>query len=112
MSASPHCSPARLVCLAIGFVFTLALALSINRTALVAQSPVYQLRLSPQDTSLNIDAKNYSGLQQLLTYTWPDNKIANAILLKFDFSPLPVDATIQDATLKLALIQSDATADG
>ena len=111
MSASPHCSLARFVCVAFGSMLALVVALSLNRGALLAQSPVYQLRLSPQDTSLNLDAKNYSGLQQLTTYTWPDNKIANAILLKFDFSALPVDATVQDATLKLALIQSDTTAD-
>jgi hypothetical protein len=43
----------------------------------------------------------------LNTYTWPDNKIANAILLKFNFSNIPQASTIIEATLNLALVQID-----
>jgi hypothetical protein len=91
----------------------LALILPVSFTVLSpaighAQS---QLQLSPQDTSLNINATNYSAQPLLTAYTWPDNQIANVILLKFDLSALPAGATVQQAVLKLALVESDATAD-
>ncbi|MGH3454699.1 MAG: Ig-like domain-containing protein, partial [Nocardioidaceae bacterium] len=66
-----------------------------------------QVSLSPQDTSLNIDATNYSANALLTVYTWPDNAVANAILMKFDLSSLPAGVVVQDATLLLALVQSD-----
>jgi hypothetical protein len=69
------------------------------------------LVLSPQDTSLSLNTKNYSGLARLMTYTWPDYKVANAIVMKFDLSALPAGAVIDDATLHLALVQSDSSAD-
>jgi hypothetical protein len=65
------------------------------------------LVLSPQDTTLSINSNNYSADPLLMTYTWPDNKPANAILMKFDLSPLPAGAVVQDAQLFLALLQSD-----
>jgi hypothetical protein len=76
-----------------------------------AQLPTYQLQLAPQDTSLNINATNYSAQTMLTTYTWPDNQMANVILLKFDLSSLPAGAVVQQAVVSLALVQSDATAD-
>jgi hypothetical protein len=66
------------------------------------------LVLSPEDTSLNINATNYSADPTLNTYTWPDFKAANAILMKIDLSSLPANAVVQDATLYLALTASDA----
>ena len=42
--------------------------------------------LSPKDTFLNTNKKNYATSTTLTAYTWPDNKIANAILMKFDLS--------------------------
>jgi hypothetical protein len=86
-----------------------ALASLAGETA--AQPPTYQLQLSPQDTSLNIDATNYSAQPLLTAYTWPDYQIANAIILKFDLSALPPGATVQQAVLALALVDSDTTAD-
>lgn len=68
------------------------------------------LLLSPQDTYLNINATNYSSDTILATYTWPDYKVANAILMKFDLSVLPPGAVVQEAKLFLALVQSDTTA--
>ena len=52
------------------------------------------LSLSPLDTSLRLDTTNYSTDTQLTTYTWPDNKVANAILMEFDLSSLPADAKL------------------
>ena len=69
------------------------------------------VRLNPQDTSLNIDANNYSSHANLWAYTWPDYQPANAILLKFDIPALPSGARVDEAKLHLALVQSDASAD-
>ena len=67
--------------------------------------------LSPKDTFLKTDKKNYSTSATLNTYTWPDNKIANAILMKFDLSPIPPGSIVTSATLQLALVASDASPD-
>jgi hypothetical protein len=63
--------------------------------------------LSPIDTTLNIDTTNYSTNTKLFTYTYPANRVANAILMKFDLSQIPANATIQSATLRLSLIEMD-----
>jgi hypothetical protein len=80
-------------------------------TVTVANTVVTTLSLSPQDTSLNLNATNYSTATTLTTYTWPDQRVANAILMKFDLASLPANAVVQDATLQLALVESDAAAD-
>jgi hypothetical protein len=85
---------------------TISAAVSVT----VANGSV-QVALTPQDTSLNLDAANYSGTTTLMTYTWPDNRVANAIMMKFDLAGIPAGAVVQDATLYLALVQSDATAE-
>jgi hypothetical protein len=69
------------------------------------------VRVSPQDTSLNLDAANYSTSPQLTTYTWPSQQVANAIVMKFDLSIVPAGSVIQSAVLRLALIGSDTTSD-
>lgn len=69
------------------------------------------LELTPEDTSLNVNASNYSSNGRLMAYTWPAQRVANAALMRFDVSAIPPDATIQDATLQLALVESDASAD-
>jgi len=63
------------------------------------------------DGFLNINATNYASSATLNVYTWPDNKIANAIVLKFDLASIPAGATISSATLSLNLTESDATGD-
>ncbi len=63
------------------------------------------------DGFLNIDATNYGSSAVLSVYTWPDHKIANASVLKFDLASIPPGATISSATLNLNLTESDATAD-
>ena len=57
-----------------------------------------------QDTFINMDHdRNYSSTQ-LNTYTWPVNRAANAIIMKWDLSSLPPDVYIQNATLSLYLM--------
>lgn len=65
-------------------------------------------RLAASDTSLNLDARNYSAHARLMTYTWPDRRAANAAVLKFDLTTLPAGAVVHEATLRLALVDSDA----
>jgi hypothetical protein len=74
------------------------------QTSTVAISPT-------ADAFLNIDATNYGSSAVLSVYTWPDNRIANASVLKFDLATIPAGATISSATLNLNLTESDATAD-
>lgn len=67
-----------------------------------------QLTLYPQeDTFLNINSEINVNSASLNTYTWPNNKVANAILMKFDLSSIPANATIQSASLNLYLTESD-----
>jgi hypothetical protein len=63
------------------------------------------------DTFLNIDAVNHAVARTLSLYTWPDDTIANAIVMKFDLASIPARSFISSATLRLYLTQSDATAD-
>jgi chitodextrinase len=63
------------------------------------------------DTFLNLDTASHNQEIILNTYTWPANRVANAVLMKFNLSGLPAGAVIQSATLNLALVESDTTAD-
>ena len=64
--------------------------------------------ISPSgDTYLNINAVNAAGEPTLNLYTWPDNKIANAVVMKFDLASIPAGSTISSATLNLNLVESD-----
>jgi hypothetical protein len=69
------------------------------------------LVISPADTTLQLNATNYSKSTTLATYTWPDRTIANAILLKFSIPTLPAGAVIQSATLQMSLVQADSFAE-
>jgi hypothetical protein len=59
-----------------------------------------------QDTFLNINNDVNATSTALSAYTWPANKPANAILMKWDLSALPANAQIQSATLSLYLTGS------
>ena len=65
------------------------------------------LILRPEDTYLTLDAANYSRSELLATYTWPDNRVANAIVMKFDLSAVPAGAVVTGAALHVALIDAD-----
>ncbi|HAR43599.1 MAG TPA: hypothetical protein DCS07_13380 [Bdellovibrionales bacterium] len=49
----------------------------------------------------------HSTEEWLHTYTWPDETIANAIVMKFDVSSIPTSAVIDNAELTLYLLQSE-----
>lgn len=69
--------------------------------------------LSPTaDTRLGLDAINRVTDTILTVYTWPDQKIANAILMKFDpLASIPPGSVISSATLNLNLTSTDASSD-
>jgi hypothetical protein len=79
-----------------------------NEVSATPDESQIELVLSPSaDTFLNLDSTNYSIEPILATYTWPDFKIANAIILKFNLSSIPSGAIIQEAVLHLHLLESD-----
>ncbi len=63
------------------------------------------------DTFISGNSTVYNTWETLNTYTWPANTVANAPLMRFDLSALPAGAVIQSATLNLALVEADTTAD-
>jgi hypothetical protein len=89
-----------------------ALSSVVNAVTLSPGATTTVLLRPAADTFLNLDRNVNATSEFLNTYTWPDNQIANVILMKFDFSGIPKGATIQSATLNLALIESDPSADG
>ena len=54
-----------------------------------------------QDTFINLNTENNAASQSLNTYTWPENMVANAIIMKVDLSGLPPGAQIQNASIQL-----------
>ena len=60
-----------------------------------------------EDTYLNLDATTYAASVELNVYTWPVNKIANAILLRWDLSSVPAGAVVESAVLELVMIRVD-----
>jgi hypothetical protein len=64
---------------------------------------------SIQDTYINLNSEINISQPQLNTYTWPENRPANSVLIKFDLSRLPSGAQIQSAIL--TLYQIDAGGD-
>src|SRR5256885_9251571 len=63
------------------------------------------------DTFLGLDAANHSTNTLLAVYTWPNDTIANAIVMKFSLASIPAGSTISSAILSLYLTQTDATTD-
>ncbi len=77
-----------------------------------APPPPGDQRIAPAgDTFLGLDANSHATATTLNVYTWPNDTIANAILMKFDLASIPAGSTVSSATLSLYLTQSDATAD-
>ncbi len=54
-----------------------------------------------EDTHINIDQNNNVLSDTLNTYTWPENTVANGIIMKFDLSHIPPGAVLQSAILEL-----------
>ena len=62
----------------------------------------------PLDTTLSLDDYSYSATGSLLAQTWPANRVAAAILMKFSLSQIPSNATIVSAAVNLSLTSADA----
>lgn len=54
-----------------------------------------------QDTFIKMKEENNIANQQLNTYTWPENMVANAIIMKIDLAQLPKGVQVQSASLYL-----------
>lgn len=89
----------------------MSISARFNFTTTVVDDGSTSVVIWPQDTSLNLNATNYSSAAALTTYTWPDQRVANVIVMKFDLSSVPAGAVVHDATLSMTLVESDATAD-
>lgn len=72
-------------------------------TVILGDTPDSDYPGTLEDTFININEENNSNSQYLNTYTWPENSIANAIIMKWDLSNIPSSATIHNATLYLYL---------
>ncbi|RWX48222.1 hypothetical protein H206_05189 [Candidatus Electrothrix aarhusensis] len=70
-------------------------------TAIFGSVPEANYDGTIQDTYINLNDKNNITSQQLNTYTWPKNKVANAIVMKIDLAQLPKGARVQSASLQL-----------
>jgi hypothetical protein len=91
---------------------SLSASRTFSWTVTASSSNSITVIIEPRDTTLNINDTNYFDDQRLYTYTFPANRIANAILMKFNLSQIPADATVQSATLQLSLVaMDDATTD-
>ena len=62
-----------------------------------------------KDTYINLNDQNYSDNETLRLYTWPTDKAANAIIMKWNLSAIPGDAEIREAMVQLYM--SDMGAD-
>jgi len=60
-----------------------------------------------QDTFLNINNEINVASTTLNSYTWPTDKPANAIVMKWDLSAIPDGAQIQSATLYLYMSEME-----
>ncbi len=92
---------------------SLATAPRPGSAAAAVASPTTATISPTADTYLNIDQPPVAHATEdsLNVYTWPDNKIANAIVMKFDLGSILPGSTISSATLNLYLQKSDATTD-
>ena len=72
-------------------------------TVILGDTPDSDYPGTLEDTFININEENASDYEYLNTYTWPENSIANAIIMKWDLSNIPSSATIHNATLYLYL---------
>jgi hypothetical protein len=63
--------------------------------------------LYPLDTTLMMNTENTSAANWLATLTWPANRAASAILMKFNLAQIPANAVIQSAVLNLFLTSTD-----
>lgn len=65
------------------------------------------VNLAPLDTTLMANHNTNGAAQWLLAYTYPANRAMSAILMKFNLSQIPANATIQSAALGLVLTGAD-----
>ncbi len=87
---------------------SLAVSRNFSWTVIDNNSAPIVLDVRPLDTTLMLSDDNTSAAEWLMAQTSPANRVASAILLKFNLSKIPANATIQSATLNLWLTGADA----
>ncbi len=85
----------------------LAAASTFTWTILDNVSAPIVVDVRPLDTTLYFADYNYSTSGWLLAYTWPATRVAAAILIKFNLSQIPSNATVVSATLNLSMTATD-----
>ncbi|MCI5119849.1 MAG: DNRLRE domain-containing protein [Candidatus Electrothrix sp. AUS4] len=73
----------------------------VEVTAIFGSVPEADYGGTIEDTFINLNNENNIANQQLNTYTWPENKVANAIIMKIALAQLPERARVQSASLQL-----------
>jgi hypothetical protein len=80
------------------------------RPVAVIASPSTVTVYPTADTRIGLDPVNHTD-SLLTVYTWPDDTVANAILMQFALGSIPPGSTISSATLNVYLRTSDTTTD-
>ena len=86
-------------------------SLSSSRTLtwiVAGASGTTTVNLSPTDSFIELQNQPNGSATRLSATTYPANQVGKAILMKFDLSPIPANATIQSASLELSLIATDS----
>jgi len=76
---------------------------TVTVTSVFGDTPDSDFPLTVLDTFININDENTCGADHLNTYTWPENSIANAAIIKWDLSEIPEGAAVVEAVLELYL---------
>jgi hypothetical protein len=85
-------------------------ALSVSRSFswTVTDSLATVVNVSPLDTTLMLSLENTSNANWMATYTSPANRVAMAMLMKFNLTAIPTNAVIHSAVLHMFLTAADA----
>ena len=74
---------------------------------ITAGSAPITITLAPADTTLDVSRTDFATNALLYAYTYPSNRVYSTILMKFDVSQIPANATVQSAVLQLAMVGRD-----
>jgi hypothetical protein len=91
-------------------VVTLGLAATLGAASPAQADPCAATLPVLADTWIALAAGPYASAPTLEVRTWPNYTVGRAALLQFDLGAVPAGATLQAATIKLTLVDTDAEA--